>query len=121
MKTASPRFAPLLIGPVRTRGTWVPVMMSSREGGESHLRIEGAFDALTVSDIEPAIEAMVAARPRRVTVALDRVSLMDSRGVGVILSLRKRIKAQGGTVHLVGAQGQPLTVLKLFKLDADGT
>lgn len=87
------------------------------EGGESRLQIDGALDALTVRDIRPVIDAVVADRPRRVTVDIERLSLIDSSGVGAIVSLFKRVKANGGSVVVVNAREQPLAVLKLLKLD----
>jgi anti-sigma B factor antagonist len=43
--------------------------------------------------------------------------LIDSSGVGAIVSLFKRVKADGGKVVVVRAHDQPLAVLKLLKLD----
>ena len=88
------------------------------ESGESRLEIVGALDALTVRDIRPVIDAVVADRPRKVTVDIEKLSLIDSSGVGAIVSLYKRIKASGGVVVVVGAREQPLAVLKLLKLEA---
>jgi anti-sigma B factor antagonist len=88
------------------------------EGGESRLTIDGALDALTVRDIRPVIDAVVADRPKRVTVDLDKLNLIDSSGVGAIVSLFKRVKANGGAVVVVNAREQPLAVLKLLKLDS---
>jgi anti-sigma B factor antagonist len=87
------------------------------EGGESRLQIEGALDALTVRDIRPVIDALVADRPRRVTVDIEKLTLIDSSGVGAIVSLFKRVKANGGNVVVINAREQPLAVLKLLKLD----
>jgi anti-sigma B factor antagonist len=84
---------------------------------EYRLEIEGAFDALTVHGMRSTIDAIVAGQ-RRVVVDLERVSLMDSSGVGVLVSLWRRIRAQGGSVVVVHAHDQPLAVLKLLKLDA---
>jgi anti-sigma B factor antagonist len=85
--------------------------------GESKLRIFGALDALTVREIKPVIDALVADRPRRVTVDFNELTLLDSSGVGAVVSLFKRVKATGGEVVVVGAHDQPLAVLKLLKLD----
>jgi anti-sigma B factor antagonist len=85
--------------------------------GESKLRIVGALDALTVRDMKPVMDALVADRPRRVTVDFSEVTLLDSSGVGAIVSLFKRVKADGGNVVVVGARNQPLAVLKLLKLE----
>jgi len=85
--------------------------------GESQLRIVGALDSLTVRDIKPIIDAVVADRPRRVSVDFGQLTLIDSSGVGSIVSLFKRVKADGGQVVVVNAHDQPLAVLKLLKLD----
>ncbi len=88
------------------------------EPGQSRIRFEGALDALTVTDVRPTIDKVVAESPRKVTVDLDRVTLLDSSGVAAIVSLFKRLKAQGGQMRVVRAHDQPLAVLKLLKLDA---
>jgi anti-sigma B factor antagonist len=85
--------------------------------GESRLHIVGALDTLTVRDIRPILDAVVADRPKRVTVEFDELTLIDSSGVGAIVSLFKRVKADGGKVVVVGAHDQPLAVLKLLRLD----
>jgi anti-sigma B factor antagonist len=85
--------------------------------GESKLRIVGALDSLTVREIRPIIDALVADRPRRVKVDFGELTLLDSSGVGAVVSLFKRVKADGGEVVVVGARDQPLAVLKLLKLD----
>jgi anti-sigma B factor antagonist len=85
--------------------------------GTCQLRIEGALDALTARDIRPIFDAVVADKPKRVTVDLEGLTLLDSSGVGAIVSLFKRVKADGGAVVLTNARDQPLAVLKLLKLD----
>lgn len=87
------------------------------EDGESRLTIDGSLDALTVRDIRPVIDDVVQSKPRKVTVDLEHLNLIDSSGVGAIVSLFKRVKAHGGVVVVVGAREQPLAVLKLLKLD----
>jgi anti-sigma B factor antagonist len=84
---------------------------------ELRLQIEGALDALTARDIRPIFDQVVADKPKRVTVDLDGLTLIDSSGVGAIVSLFKRVKADGGQVVVSRAHDQPLAVLKLLKLD----
>ncbi len=86
-------------------------------GSEARLEIDGALDALTVPDIRPVIDALIADEVSQVTVDLSKVSLVDSSGVGAIVSLFKRLKARGGNLTVVGAHDQPLAVLKLLRLD----
>ncbi len=99
----------------RLSGTML--VTTTQADGESQLHIEGAFDALTVGEIEVAIESVVAARPHHVAIDLDRVSMLDSFGVRAIVSLWRRVISLGGSVTLLNVHGQPLTVVKLFKLD----
>lgn len=87
------------------------------DGGETQVRIEGALDALTVRDLRPILDAIVGERPKHVTVDLAELTLIDSSGVGAIVSLFKRVKAAGGQVVVARAHDQPLAVLKLLKLD----
>lgn len=84
---------------------------------ELRLKIEGALDALTARDVRPVFDQVVAEKPRRVAIDLESLTLIDSSGVGAIVSLFKRVKADGGQVVIVHAQDQPLAVLKLLKLD----
>jgi anti-sigma B factor antagonist len=81
------------------------------------LEIEGALDALTVPEIRPLFDAIVTEGRRHVTVDINKVTMIDSSGVGAIVSLFKRIKANGGQVVVTGARDQPLAVFKLLKLD----
>jgi anti-sigma B factor antagonist len=84
---------------------------------ELRLKIEGALDALTARDVRPVFDQVVADKPSHVTIDLESLTLIDSSGVGAIVSLFKRVKADGGRVVVVHAQDQPLAVLKLLKLD----
>ena len=84
---------------------------------DTKLVIEGALDALTAPEIRPVFDKVVTDGRKRVTVDIAAVTMIDSSGVGAIVSLFKRIKAEGGHVQVVGAKDQPLAVLKLLKLD----
>jgi anti-sigma B factor antagonist len=87
------------------------------EGTTTVLAIEGVLDALTVPEIRPEIDELVKARPASVTVNLAGLRLIDSSGVGMIVSLYKRCKEHGGTVRLTGIGNQPLAIFKLLRLD----
>jgi anti-sigma B factor antagonist len=85
--------------------------------GDLRLTIEGALDALTAREVRPIFDQVVADKPKRVTIDIGALTLIDSSGVGAIVSLFKRVKADGGVVVVANAQDQPLAVLKLLKLD----
>ena len=86
-------------------------------GEETVLKIEGALDAVTAPEIRPTLEALVAEQRRRVVVDLSGLRLIDSSGVGAVVSLYKRVRAHGGTVSVVGLRDQPLAIFKLLRLD----
>jgi anti-sigma B factor antagonist len=89
----------------------------SHEGDRTTLKVDGELDALTAADLRPALDALVAERPREVTVDLSELRLIDSSGVGALVSLYKRVRAQGGDVRFVGLVDQPLAIFKLLRLD----
>ncbi len=84
---------------------------------ETRLELEGALDALTAPEIRPVFDKVVTDGRKRVTVDIHKVTMIDSSGIGAIVSLFKRVKAEGGQVLVVGARDQPLAVFKLLKLD----
>src|SRR3954454_20848715 len=85
--------------------------------GISHLSIEGQLDAVSVSDLRVELDKLVAARPGAVEVELSRLRMIDSSGVGALVSLYKRVRAQGGNVVVSGLRDQPLAIFRLLRLD----
>ena len=86
-------------------------------GDETLLKIEGSLDAVSTPALRPTIDALVAEKRTRVTVNLASLRLIDSSGVGAIVSLYKRLRAQGGDVTVVGLKDQPLAIFRLLRLD----
>ncbi len=89
----------------------------SDQGDLTVLRIEGALDAMSTPDLRPVIDAIVNDKRLRVEVELSGLRLIDSSGVGAIVSLYKRQRAQGGQVTVKGLRDQPLAIFRLLRLD----
>jgi anti-sigma B factor antagonist len=89
----------------------------SQESGNTVLRVQGELDALSCPDIRPVLDALVNDGNAAVTVDLSELRLIDSSGVGALVSLYKRVRANGGEVRFVGVKAQPLVVFKLLRLD----
>lgn len=89
----------------------------SADDGRTQLAIDGELDAMSVSDLRADIEKLLARKPGRVDIDLSRLRMVDSSGVGAIVSLYKRVKAQGGTVTVSGLRDQPLAIFRLLRLD----
>lgn len=88
-----------------------------QDGDVTVLHIRGELDALSCSEIRPVLDALVEDGRRAITVNLSELRLIDSSGVGAIVSLYKRIRANGGYVRFVGVTAQPLVIFKLLRLD----
>jgi anti-sigma B factor antagonist len=86
-------------------------------GDVTTLRIDGALDAMSTPELRPVIDAIVADKRARVDVELSGLRLIDSSGVGAIVSLYKRMRAQGGQVSVKGLRDQPLAIFRLLRLD----
>ena len=87
------------------------------DGDETVLSISGVLDAVTAPNIRRTIDVLVAEQRRAITLELSGLRMIDSSGVGVIVSLYKRCKAFGGTVRIAGLKDQPLAIFKLLRLD----
>lgn len=91
--------------------------ISTTLDGAVLLAIEGELDSTIGRDLREELEALVKRRPPRVVVDLSRLHSIDSAGVGTLVSLYKRVRAQGGTFTVTGLQDQPLAIFRLLKLD----
>ena len=87
------------------------------DGEETRLTIDGTLDAVTAPELRPTLDALVAEGRKQITIDLSALRLIDSSGVGVLVSLFKRIRAGGGDVRLMGLRDQPLAIFKLLRLD----
>jgi anti-sigma B factor antagonist len=87
------------------------------DGIATVLRIRGELDALSASDLRPVLNRLLEDQRLEVTVDLSELRLIDSSGVGTLVSLYKRVRAAGGVVRFVGVTSQPLVIFKLLRLD----
>jgi anti-anti-sigma factor len=93
------------------------VTISTNGAGVLVLAIEGELDVVTVSDLRSEIDKIVGQRPGAIVIDLSSLRMVDSSGVGAIVSLYKRVRAQGGAVSVAGLRDQPLAIFRLLRLD----
>jgi anti-sigma B factor antagonist len=86
-------------------------------GRKTLLRLEGAFDALSAPASRSALDTLVNDRRSPVAIDMSALRLIDSSGVGAVVSLYKRVVAQGGELSVRGLNGQPLAIFQLLRLD----
>ena len=87
------------------------------EGDLTTIKIRGELDALSAPELRPHIEQLITDQCRRVTVDLSELRMVDSSGVGALVSLYKRVRNYGGEVSFIGVTAQPLVIFKLLRLD----
>jgi anti-sigma B factor antagonist len=68
-------------------------------------------------ELRIVLDTIAAQENCAVIVDLSELRLIDSSGVGVMVSLYKRVRANGGEVKFVGVTAQPLVIFKLLRLD----
>jgi anti-sigma B factor antagonist len=86
-------------------------------GDETILRIEGTLDPATAPDLRTVVDSIVDEGRLLITLELSTLRLIDSSGVGVIVSLFKRVRANGGQVRIQGLRDQPRAIFRLLRLD----
>ncbi len=87
------------------------------QGEVSIFSLRGNLDALTAPALKKEIEALLAARKIHVIFDLHALELIDSSGVGAIVSLFKRVRTLQGDVKIARLEGQPAEIFKLLRLD----
>jgi len=81
------------------------------------LHLSGELDALTVDELRPTLDELAGRGERPIVVDLSGLRLIDSSGVGALVSLYKRVRENGGHVEFAGVREQPLAIFKLLRLD----
>ncbi|HNS97948.1 MAG TPA: STAS domain-containing protein [Polyangiaceae bacterium] len=94
-------------------------MMFSKtvEGDAIRIEISGQLDSMTAPELRPSFEALLQENPKRIVLDLSGLRLIDSSGVGAIVSLFKQVRAAGGAFEVVGVQGQPRSIFQVLRLD----
>ena len=81
------------------------------------LKIEGQLDALSAPQMKPTLDGMLENGEIAIVMNLGDLELVDSSGIGLIVSLFKRARAKDGDLCVVGLRGQPFEVFQLLKLE----
>jgi stage II sporulation protein AA (anti-sigma F factor antagonist) len=81
------------------------------DGPLLRVRIAGELDGEGAQAIRPLLERLAADPTGDVVLDLEKVTFLDGAGLGAIAYLFKRLMARERRLKVVGASGQPLTLL----------
>ncbi len=82
-----------------------------------HIVLKGNLDALTAQEFRPTIEELVSKQKTKIIVNMASLKVIDSSGVGAIVSLFKRIRMLGGDVKIACLVNQPKEIFRILRLD----
>jgi anti-anti-sigma factor len=91
---------------VETRGNHVAVVA-----------LEGRLDMLTAVDVKQKLASVVAEGSHRLVVDLDKVTFVDSSGLGALISGLKAARVAGGDLRLASPGKQVRYILEVSTLD----
>jgi len=96
----------------------VPTNVSeTTQGTITLLTISGDLDQLSEAEMARRLDDLVTRGVKQLVIDLSDVTLIDSAGIGGLVLLVKRMRAQDGDVKLSGIRGQPAELLKRLRLD----
>lgn len=87
------------------------------DGEKTTLELSGTLDVTTAATCDPVFDAVVAEGRKYVTLEMSRLESIDNSGVAKVISLYKRVRAQGGEVHIAGIRDQPRAIFQLLRFD----
>lgn len=90
---------------------------SSSEADTARIVADGEVDLATVNKLRSAVTEMVKQGARHLTVDLDKVTYIDSSGLGMLIGAHKRMASTGGTLTIRCSQARVLRLLSITGLD----
>lgn len=87
-------------------------------GGALVVRLSGEIDLAVADTLRNSLESQLDSNPqvKNIVLNLNRVTYIDSSGLGVMLGRYRRLSKQGGRMFIVGAAPQVKKVLDLSGL-----
>lgn len=86
-------------------------------GDVTVVHLEGNLDALTAPTLKREVEALLSAQCHKLIFDFAKLELIDSSGVGAVVSLFKRARGLRGDARIARMSGQPAEVFRLLRLD----
>ena len=90
---------------------------STDHGPVTVVHVAGEIDVYTAPLLREVLDKQVAAGRIDLVVDLEKVTFMDSTGLGVLVGRLKLVRGQNGSLRIVSAQERILKVFKITGLD----
>ncbi|MET8645228.1 anti-sigma factor antagonist [Streptomyces sp. NPDC004096] len=87
-----------------------------RDGGHLVLEFHGEIDVVAASEITPFLDSATGRPAPRIVIDLRPVEFFDCSGLRLLFRARRRVLAQGGTLHLVCTEPLILRILRITGL-----
>lgn len=88
-----------------------------REGDVTVVRVEGELVVGNRTALKDGVLERVAAGDRKFLVDFGEAGYIDSSGLGVLVSLSKQIREEGGDLRICGLDEDLRTLFELTRLD----
>jgi len=102
----------------KLKGKLMNIKNIDAPNGNIILKLSGEMDALGCSKIRPNLEEIANQTHPHTVLDINKISFIDSSGIGAIVFLFKRLREQGRSMEIIGVQGQPQELMKLLRIDA---
>lgn len=90
---------------------------AEEDGGRRIVRLEGALDVSQAIHLRELLGAQLDGPTARVLVDLSAVRIVDSSGVGILVTAHRRAETLGARIVLAGAQPTVRRVFELTRTD----
>jgi anti-sigma B factor antagonist len=90
----------------------------SGQSATPNVVVWGEIDVATSPKLRDDLNALIANGARHITLDFDAVSFVDSSGLGVLVGAYKRLREDGGSIRIVGAQPSVRKVFEITGLEA---
>ena len=84
------------------------------DGQTQYVGIEGELDHHNVTSIRNSVDdAICVNQPKSLCIDFNRVSFMDSSGVGFVMGRYKKLAQMGGNVDVIGMSDKTAEIFKM--------
>jgi anti-sigma B factor antagonist len=90
---------------------------SSEQGGVTIVHAAGEIDVYTAPLLREVLDKQIAEGRTDLVVDLEKVTFMDSTGLGVLVGRLKLVRGQNGSLRIVSAEERILKVFSITGLD----